>query len=82
MATALSSSIVENGSLNMSSFEKNEVRNAFLTLIFLSICHTFRTFFLNLARETVGQMDQRYQVNYLPASLIYVVNNYPINPRS
>ncbi len=33
------------GSLNMSSFEKNEVRNVFLTFIFLSICHTFRTFF-------------------------------------
>ncbi len=37
------------GSLNMSSFEKNEARNAYLTLIFLSICHTFRTFILNLA---------------------------------
>ena len=33
----------------LSSFQKNEVGNAFLTLIFLLICHTFRTFFLNLA---------------------------------
>ena len=37
------------GSLDMSSFEKNEVGNAFLTLIFLPICHAFRTFCFNLA---------------------------------
>ncbi len=58
MATVPSSYIVENwysiflktvAKCNMSSFEKNEVRNAFLTLIFLWICHTFRTLFLNLA---------------------------------
>ncbi len=48
-------------------FEKNEVRNPLPALIFWSPCHTFVSFFLNLARtETqLCRLGQNWQSNKL-----------------